>query len=261
MASSTPVCVPHQPDSDSPSPSGPPFMCLHNSALQGPSPTLASILKHSDASPCVFDDISFLPVSCTANHCDMDSLSPLDSLRLTLTRITSPGGTPHRSLPPGPSRTDPEPWALQARPDVASATSKCNGNEEIGEGKHLLGVLEGKVEQELGTSRIAAREQTSPFANHCDPAPASPPQVPSTQTLLGSSMSPPVAHLLSNMGHTSSPTSAPTRNEATQRAKGPFYLLMQQPVVHRPTQAHLCLWKHNTMHRDVSVTPPLPPLA
>ena len=86
-------------------------MHLHDLAPQGPTPTLASILKHSDVSPRVFDDILSLPVSFITNCCDMDSLSLLDSLRPTLTRIASPSGTPHRSLPLGPSSTNPEPWA------------------------------------------------------------------------------------------------------------------------------------------------------
>jgi len=89
-----------------------------------------------------------------------------------------------------------------ARPDVASATSKCDGNEEIG-------VLEGKVKYELGMSQIVARKWTSPFADHCDPASAGPPQLPSTQTLLGLSRSPLAAHLLSNMGHTSTTCCTP----------------------------------------------------
>jgi len=222
MASLTPVGVSHHPDGDSPSPSGPPSMCLHSLgessglgesisqwfAMQEAGKDEMSSKMHGDASLCFGIEARVGEGPCGAES--------------SLTWIVSPGGTPHCSLPPGPSRTDPESWALPAQPDVASATLKCNGNKEIGERKHLLGVLKRKVEQESGTSQIVAREQTSPFANHCNSAPASPLQVPSTQTLLRSSTSPPAAHLLPNMGHTSSPTSAPTRTEATQRAKGPI---------------------------------------
>ena len=114
-------------------------------------PGTLSFPPNGESSSPFAPSTSFLP-KMTLLH----SRSPLAS---ETTQSALSGGHHHLLTPPGPARTYPEPIALAKWPNVASLTSKHDGNEEIDNGKHLLGVLKGKDRLGLETMpRIVARE-------------------------------------------------------------------------------------------------------